>query len=273
MQTLADIQEILGFYAGAGVDEAIGNEPVNRFDLVEREAERAAPPSPAAAHQRPSAGRPLPAAAPTAAAQPKIASNTELIQKAASLAAACNTLEELHAAIAGFEDCALRKTAMNTVLGLGNKDADLMIIDRVPTSDEDRTGRPMAGASGDMLRKMLAAIGIDVETTYIASALPWRPPGGRRANLEEQAVCRPLIKRYMELVAPRTLILFGDAAPYLLEEKRAINKLRGQWTDLEFGKGPVRALPMLHPSFLIEYPASKKMAWQDLLKLKAEMST
>ncbi|MBL4908302.1 MAG: uracil-DNA glycosylase [Sneathiella sp.] len=264
MQTRTQLKELLDFYIEAGVDEAIGEVPVNHFDLP------APSPAPAAKIAKPlSAAQSAPPSSQPSAA-PVVSS--QAIEEAKKLAASCSSIEALESALRSFDGCSLKKLATNTVFAAGNPKADIMIIDRPPASDEDRSGSPFSGPSGDLLLKMLASIGLTSDDVYLGCCLPWRPPGGRPPTKEEQAICLPFIRRHIELAAPHTLIVTGEAAAFLLEQKTGINRLRGKWHDLSIGEKNIKTLPIFHPAFLMDHPASKKQTWADLLNLKAALA-
>lgn len=241
--------------------EVIGEEPVNHFNK---------PVTPPVSAQ--ATVRSLPPKSPQVSSAPKATTSIagiEAIEAAKKQAAACNSIEELHACLQSFEGCSLKKLSTNTVFARGSFDAKIMIIDRPASSEEDRTGLPFAGANGELFSKMLASIGLSDDDVYMGCCLPWRPPGGRPPTREEQSICLPFIKRHIELVAPQTLILTGEAAAFMLETKIGINRLRGKWHSLELGNANIQVLPIFHPAFLLQHPASKRQAWTDLLNLKA----
>ncbi|MEH6405198.1 MAG: uracil-DNA glycosylase [Sneathiella sp.] len=255
-----NIKTLLAFYIEAGIDEVIGDEPVNRFDL-----QATATPARRSPLQRSAASAPKPN---SPVATPNMPSPSDVI----ALVNKCTSIEALQQALLDFDGCSLKKMATKTVFAHGNSAADLMIIDRPPSSEEDRTGIPFAGPTGKLLLKMLASIGIKEDDFYASSLIPWRPPGGRAPTLEEQSVCMPFIKRHIELVKPKILLLCGEAAAPLLEKKTGINRLRGKWSQATFGGEKIPAIPIFHPSFLMDHPASKKLAWADLLELKAGLA-
>ncbi len=265
MQTGREIKELLNFYIEAGVDEVVGEKPVNHFTLP--------PPAQTAANpksQQSSLRKPTISATQTLSNVAVPVSKG--IEDAKDIAAACTTVEELQAAVHKFEGCSLKKMATTTVFARGNVDADVMIIDRPAHSEEDRSGSPFAGSSGIMLQKMMNAIGLSEDKLYLGCCLPWRPPGGRTPTKEEQALCHPFILKHIELVAPQTVILMGEAAAFLLQKNVGINKLRGNWCDLNVGTKTVPTFSLFHPAFLEAHPASKKQAWHDLLNLKAALA-
>ena len=257
MQVSAAIaRELLRWYVEMGADEAIAEAPVNRL----------APPPTAA---RPPV--PEPAAPPPSLPQ----SMAEAAVTARLLAAAADTVAALAAAVAGFDDCPLKRTATNTVFADGNPAAPVMIIGEAPGAEEDRQGRPFVGRSGQLLDRMLAAIGLDRSGVLITNVIYWRPPGNRTPTAAEIAACLPFVLRHIALVAPKVLLLCGaTAAGALLPVREGITRLRGRWFDLAVPglERPVPALPTYHPSFLLRAPERKREAWRDLLALAARLA-
>ncbi len=259
---------LLRWYVEMGADEAIADEPVNRL----------APPPPRVSAVRPAAPEAAPpqsvravAASPPAAFADSLG---EAAQSARLLAARADTLAALEAAIAGFDGCALKRTATNTVIADGNPAAPVMIIGEAPGADEDRIGRPFVGRAGQLLDRMLAAIGLDREGVLITNVIYWRPPGNRTPTTDEIAACLPFVLRHVALVRPKVLVLAGGtAARALLPSGPGITRLRGRWFDLAVPglEQPVPTLPMFHPSFLLRAPERKREAWRDLLALRARL--
>lgn len=270
MNTDLNAKEILGFYKEAGVDEVIGEEPINWLGRAEQPRAAGAAAAASAQSSQPQP-RVLPKAAAPAAAPVNIQPSRESVKLATDLAAKATSLAELEETLRNFEGCNLRQMASNTVFGRGKADAKIMIMDAPPAAEEDRSGSPFAGASGEMLTKMLGAIGISPDDCYLAACLPWRPPGGRTPTAEEAAICRPFAVRHVQLQKPEVILLCGEAAAFLLQKKEGINKLRGKWSPFESDIAPVQTLAIFHPNFLMEHPASKRLAWADLLKLKAAL--
>jgi DNA polymerase len=197
------------------------------------------------------------------------------VARAAALAAAAHTLEELRAALEGFEDCPLQSTAYHLVFADGNADAGLMLIGDTPGEAEDRSGRPFSGKAGQLLDRMLASIGLDRSLVYLTTAVPWRPPGNRPPTEQERAMCLPFLRRHIALARPRRLLLLGSqAAAGLIEATpAALRKLRGrwQWVTVPGLEQPVAALPSLSPEVLLATPLAKKDAWLDLLALRVAL--
>ncbi|HUH86314.1 MAG TPA: uracil-DNA glycosylase, partial [Stellaceae bacterium] len=191
------------------------------------------------------------------------------------LAAAATSLAELEAAVRAFEGCALKRTATSTVFAEGVARAEIMVIGEAPGADEDRLGKPFVGRSGQLLDRMLAAIGLSRhQNAYITNVLFWRPPGNRKPTSEELAACLPFVWRHIALLGPKLVLMCGGTATSaLLARADGIMRLRGRWFDLEieeFGS-KVPALATYHPSFLLRAPARKGEAWRDLLALQTKL--
>jgi len=236
-----------------GADEALEAAPLDRL------APSAAP-------------APVAAAAPRAAARPVAAvPRPAPVQRAQDVAAAATTLEELRAALAGFDGCALAATATNLVFSDGNPDAGLMLVGEGPGAEEDRAGKPFVGPSGQLLDRMLASIGLDRTRYVITNLIPWRPPGNRNPTDSEVLICLPFLLRHIALVRPRRLVLLGAlASRAVLGGSAGITKLRGKWVTASIPglDAPLPALPMLHPAYLLRSPGAKRDAWADLLLLR-----
>lgn len=262
--TKEELRALLEWHIDAGADEAIGDAPRNRY----------APPQTAAAQS----GLP-PASAPTAPPEPPqrpVPSPDEAELSARGTAAACADLESLRAAFDAFDGCAIKKTATQLVFADGNPEADVMLVGEAPGADEDRIGRPFVGAAGMLLDRMLAAIGLDRTSVYIANMLPWRPPGNRKPTPNEIAVCLPFLYRHIELVAPRVLVLVGGtSASALLGTSQGITRIRGRWHvfrgDPTGAPTEIPAMPICHSAYLLRSPGAKKEAWQDLLKIRRRL--
>ena len=251
---------MLAFYLEAGVDCALTDEPVNRLsdpDMAPRRAGRAAPAPPprtlaaAAAVFRPRAPirrRPKPP-----------------IQSAREAARTAPTLEALRALLETFEGCALKYTATRLVFADGNPQARIMFVGEAPGREEDIEGLPFVGRSGKLLDRMIAAIGLDRSSAYIANVIPWRPPGNRTPTPQETQICLPFIQRQIELVNPDVLVTLGNPSTQtLLSTREGIMKTRGRWFDYDTGTRKIRALATFHPAYLLRSPSYKQMAWLDL---------
>jgi len=253
------LRQLLAFYLDAGVDCALADEPVNRM-LDDAPAE--------AAPREPAEPRPIvkpalqlqPTAPPAATASPDAA-----IVSARTAAATAPTLEALRELMQGFEGCALRTTATRLVFADGNPQARVMLVGEAPGRDEDIEGLPFVGRSGKLLDLMLAAIGLNRSNVYIANVIPWRPPGNRTPTPQETQICLPFIRRQIELVNPDVLVTLGNPSTQaLLGTRDGIMRTRGRWFDYDTGTRTIRALPTLHPAYLLRQPTYKRLAWQDL---------
>lgn len=254
-------EQLLRWHVDMGADEAIGDKPVDRF-----KAETA--PEPVRPKTAPTVRRPVSVTVATALPSPE---NSEIAAR--ECAAAATSLDELKAAIEAFNDCALKRTAMNTVFADGNPKADLMLIGEAPGANEDRQGKPFVGRSGQLLDRMMAAIGLNrAEDFYISNVIPWRPPGNRKPTPVEQAMCLPFIMKHIELVAPKVLVLLGGIpASSLLGTTEGITRIRGKWRDFEVGGNSIPAMPTFHPEYLLRQPHEKARAWRDLLEIRSRI--
>lgn len=221
------------------------------------------------------AEKPKAQAAPTQTSPKAVLSKPAPLDSLAAWTQAPKTLEDLQKALLAFEGCPLKQTSINLVFGAGNPQADIMIIGDVPGEEEDRQGRPFAGAAGVLLGNMLKAIGLKVEDVYCTNLVFWRPPGNRKPTDQEVAACLPFTRQHIALVAPKILLALGALpAQNLLSEKTAFNKIRGRWQlykPLPSGE-PIACLPLYHPSYLLHQPAAKRQAWADLLLLQEKVN-
>ncbi|MEI9888217.1 MAG: uracil-DNA glycosylase [Rhizomicrobium sp.] len=184
---------------------------------------------------------------------------------ALEIAARCNSLPELKAALEAFDGSQLKKFAHSTVFADGNPASRIMLIGEAPGRDEDAAGLPFVGRAGKLLDRMMAAIGLDRSTFYIINVMPWRPPDNRNPDPGEVAMCIPFLRRHIELAQPRLLVLLGAvAARHVLGLNDGIMKLRGRWLEYRIGTEMIPVLPTLHPAYLLRQPAHKKLAWRDL---------
>ncbi len=257
-------RELFDFYAEAGVDALVGEVPVDRFAAATEPAAPARAPQPLSPPDPETKGR---AAAPAAPPAPD-----EAVMAARAAAKSVNSLEELHAILDKFDGCALKATATRLVFADGNPAAKVMFVGEAPGRDEDIEGLPFVGRSGKLLDRMLAAIGLDRSSVYIANIVPWRPPGNRTPTPQESQICLPFILRQIELADPDILVcLGGPSAQTLLGIKEGITKTRGRWFTFDTGKREIRALPTFHPAFLLRSPLQKRFAWRDFLAIKAAL--
>jgi len=266
-----DLASLLKWYVDQGYDETIGEEAVDRFAIV------AKAPAPAAAPVTPSAPTPFRPAAPSPAAAPRAPvplESPQVVEDARTLAAGCNTIEELEAAIRSFEGCALKRTAKNTVFADGLPSAPVMIVGEAPGADEDRLGKPFVGVSGQLMDRMMEAIGLKRgEGFYITNILFWRPPGNRTPTLAEQGMCLAFTRRHIELARPKLVVLAGaTSAKAVLDTAEGITRLRGKWTSVRLDDGTeIPTMPTFHPAYLLRSPASKRQSWIDMLAIDKKL--
>jgi DNA polymerase len=266
-----DPATLVAWYAEMGVDTALEELPVDRFAARPVAPPTAAPALPAASVQiiGRSAEIPPPRTLITPATPAAAAPPDETARAARAAAQGAATLDELREALDRFEGCGLRKTATQLVFADGTPGSRVMLVGEAPGRDEDIQGVPFVGRSGQLLDRMLAAIGLDRTKVYIANVVPWRPPGNRTPTPQETAACRPFISRQIELSDPDFLICLGaPSAAELMGNTQGILKFRGQWRDFDTGRRTIKAMATLHPAYLLRQPLQKRLAWRDFLLLK-----
>ncbi len=267
-----DALALLDWYVTAGADEAIQDEPQDRY--VEPNKLAASKPGTKQATPTPS-HQPRQTRAGSAQTIP---AGDEAIKSARQIAGECTSLDELRAAMEAFESCSLANTAHSTVFSDGHPSASVMLIGEAPGRDEDRAGLPFVGRAGQLLDRMLAAIDLSRKNegasgAYIANVVPWRPPGNRNPTTEEVATCMPFIERHIALAQPKVIVALGGiSAKNLLDTPTGITKLRGKWAIYESGDRKIPILPMFHPAYLLRTPAHKRYAWKDLLALQDRLN-
>ncbi|NCA68527.1 MAG: uracil-DNA glycosylase [Sphingobacteriia bacterium] len=172
--------------------------------------------------------------------------------------------DALAQAVAVCRACPLHESRTQSVFGVGNRAAELMIIGEAPGADEDRLGEPFVGRAGQLLNRMLAAIGLPREQVYIANLLKCRPPGNRDPRPEEVRQCEGYLVRQIELIGPRLILCVGRiAAQHLLRTETSLGRLRGRW--LELGETGIPLRVTYHPAYLLRSPDQKAKAWEDLV--------
>ncbi len=170
---------------------------------------------------------------------------------------------ELQASVAGCTRCPLHQSRTQTVFGVGNQNADWMIIGEAPGAEEDRRGEPFVGRAGKLLDEMLRAVGLDRGTVFITNILKCRPPGNRDPAADEAAACRDYLERQIELIKPRLVLAVGRiAAQQLLHTDSPLGRLRGRAHSLNSGQVPL--VVTYHPAYLLRSPSQKRKVWEDL---------
>lgn len=235
-----------------GVTDAIGDAPIDRYELPDAAPWLQKKQAPASAK----------------AVTPAPEQQEDPVKVAEEAARRAETLEGLRAAMGAFELCELKKGARNLVFCDGVAGARVMIIGEAPGREEDREGRPFVGRAGQLLDRMLAAVNLSREASvYITNVLPWRPPQNRDPKPEEIAMMQPFLRRHVELAAPDFIVLMGNISCQAVLGRRGITRLRGNWAEA-YGR-PV--LPMCHSAYLLRQPIAKREAWADLLSLQAKL--
>ena len=265
-------RELLAYYAEAGVDAAVG-EQANDFLSVPEPTPAKQPPPAAVASEaqtrgvdaRFNAAPARPAAAPPPPPDAAVMAAREAARSAASL-------DELRAILDRFEGCSLKGSASRLVFADGTPGSRLMFVGEAPGAEEDKQGVPFVGRSGQLLDRMLAAIELDRSKVYIANIVPWRPPGNRTPTPVETQICLPVIQRQIELSNPNVLVTVGQPSTGALLGIQGIMKNRGRWFPYQTGTREIRAMPMLHPAYLLRSPIGKRLAWRDMLAIKKALT-
>jgi len=258
---------LLRWYCEAGVNEATGRDPAD-FGAPDAAHTISGAPSPRA-DARPDPGPRL------AIARAPLVAADEAVVAAEAAAKEANSVAELALAVARFDGCPLKQGARSTVFTDGIEGADLLVIGEAPGRDEDLQGKPFVGRAGQLLDRMLAAIGRSRrQNVLITNVVFWRPPGNRAPAAVETAICRPFVDRLIELTRPKAVLLAGGAPLVALCGVSGIMRARGVWRDLETPDGAkTPALATFHPAFLLREPVHKRAAWADLLTLRKRLET
>ncbi len=280
-------RKLLAFYLEAGVDALVGESSVDRFADEKAVAPQGPPASPLAAEAAthsargaPTSFRQAPRSQPPPSRNgggvgipPAPVSPEAAVMAAREAARSAASLAELRAILDRFEGCALRATATQLVFADGNPQARVMFVGEAPGRDEDIEGLPFVGRSGKLLDRMMAAIGLDRTSVYIANIVPWRPPGNRTPTPQESAICLPFTLRQIELANPDVLVCLGQPSTQtLLGTKEGITRTRGRWFKYHTGTREIRAIATLHPAYLLRQPLQKRLAWRDFLAIKKALA-
>ena len=268
-----EAREALRWWIRVGVTDALDDMPRNRFSdrLTADGDERAAPNASESMRESSQAASGAHAPQDARALKPPDTAETS----ARALAQAAPDLETLRSVLAEFDGCALKRTATQLAFSDGVPGARVMFVGEAPGEEEDRIGRPFVGRAGQLLDRMLNAIGLDRQKVYIANVVPWRPPGNRTPTPEETQICLPFIERQIQLADPEYLVcLGGSATRTILRVQSGIMRTRGSWFaySRQIGR-EIPALAMLHPAFLLRQPAHKRFAWADMRALASALQT
>ena len=175
------------------------------------------------------------------------------------------SLEKLKKSISNIKNCELKNSSTNIVFADGNPKSKIMLVGEAPGSNEDLEGLPFVGRAGTLLDKMLASISLDRKNVYISNIINYRPPENRRPTEEEMNRYLPFIKKHIEIINPKILVLLGSTAMNaLIDKDSVISKVRGKWIESEFGQCKTSTIVTFHPASLMRQPTQKKLAWIDL---------
>lgn len=256
---------LLNWHIELGADECIQDSPINRYEL---------PDTAPVSLRKPAVLPVLPAQ--SAPSRPQIIAlvRVDAVAEAQHAAGAATDLAALRAAMEAFAHSDLKRGARNFVFADGIPGARVMIVGEAPGREEDLEGRPFAGRAGELLDRMLAAIGLARDATesgqavYLTNVLPWRSRQNRDPETAEIAMMRPFLERHIALARPELLILMGNQACDALLHRKGISRLRGIWAEAV----GLPVLPMFHPEYLLRNPAAKREVWADLLEVKARLA-
>lgn len=266
----------LSWLIDMGVDEVIVDETTDWFEKVD--APVAAADNSA---QAPNVNIPKRRQAPVAPVQSAaraVSSSDNLVADARKLANDCKTIDDLIKTLEKFEGCPLSRTASNLSFVDGNVDADVLIIDESPGREEDLQGKPLVGRAGQLLDTMLGHIDLardsdkSRQAVLVSNLVFWRPPGNRKPTDSETMMCVPFINKLIEITSPKVIVCLGAmTAQRLTGQTLGIQRLRGRWFEYQRGDTTIPVLCSLRPSFLLNQPAQKTLAWQDLINLKLKL--
>jgi uracil-DNA glycosylase len=180
-----------------------------------------------------------------------------------------DNLDRLKKLILNIKNCNLKNEAANMVFSDGNPKSKIMFLGEAPGSNEDQEGLPFVGRAGTLLDKMLTSINLDRKNVYISNIINYRPPENRRPTDEEMNRYLPFVKKHIEIIAPKILVLLGSTAMNaLIDNNLVISKVRGKWIEKEFGRCKTSVIVTFHPAFLMRQPTQKKLAWVDLKMIR-----
>lgn len=248
LHCLDDALTLLRLQVEWGADEAIDLDPIDRL--------------------RPAEARPVPVRRPVSVAETPKGTPGE---RAVALAGQAATLDDLRAALGGFDGCALRDTASHLVFAEGDPASTTLIIGEPPGREEDRNGHPFAGTEGQLLDQMLASVRLTRTELMLTPLLPWRPPGGRPPSAAEIVICLPFLHRLIALLKPRRIVLFGgNAARALLPPAQNRRRNPRGWVEASVPgmNGPVPTLALPSLADMLKNPSLRRDAWAGLRMLR-----
>ena len=199
--------------------------------------------------------------APPATGEPPLSLFGEAVAPQTALAKSSETLEQIWTDIGDCTRCGLCEGRTQVVNTHGNRDARLMFVGEAPGADEDAQGKPFVGRAGQLLTKMIEAMGMKRDEVIIGNVNRCRPPGNRQPTLEEAAICRPFLFREISAIQPEIIVVMGNTAlRNLLEVREGITRVRGKFQDFR----GIKVMPTFHPAYLLRDPSKKRETWEDL---------
>jgi len=202
----------------------------------------------------------------------EVKGRSKVVQEARVIADSAGSIAQLKNSVENFNGCSLKDFASNTVFSDGVEDAKILLIGEAPGAKEDEKGVPFCGESGQLLDKMMAAIGLSREKNiYITNTVFWRPPANRRPTNEEIEICKPFVEKHIALIKPKLIILVGGTATTsLLGTSEGISHIRQNNHSYinQYLEGPIKTTAIFHPAYLLRQPMKKKDTWYDLLKIQ-----
>jgi uracil-DNA glycosylase len=228
-----------------------------------------------AAAPKPSAAPPARSPSPNPPAQPATTVTMKPMDPAgedreAGIPRGAAGLQLVREELGDCQRCKLCTTRTNIVFGVGNPDADLVFVGEAPGADEDAQGEPFVGKAGQLLTKMIEAMGYARGDVYICNVLRCRPPGNRNPEPDEVASCEPFLKKQLGAIRPRMIVALGKfAVQCLLRDDSPIGRLRGNLRSYE----GIPLMPTFHPAYLLRDPSKKKLAWDDLKAVNAALAS
>lgn len=264
----------LSWLVEMGADEAIADAPIDRFAATKAALDARAAQTPQTNRgpvNRQTISRPSPT--PQQQRPSAVLGTTGSPQEAEAAAKQATTLEDLSTALKDFDGGTLKRGAKTCVFADGQANPDLMVIGEAPGADEDRAGLPFVGPAGQLLDKMLAAIGCSRSSnSRIANVIPWRPLGNRTPDKEMVGLYLPFLMRHIELAKPKLILAVGKVPTSALSGKDdAMSRMRGKAIELTCGSHHTAMIPTYHPAYLLRTPEAKAQVWKDLLMVKAQL--
>ena len=243
---------ILKWYQLSNITEVIGDLAIDRFELFKKT-------------QNKNITLELNTKTETT---PIVDKNLSFVKQAEEISYPCKNLDELKIALENFDSCSLKKTALNTFIGVGKKENPCVFcVFDAPKAQADKSGNIFDGPTGLLMQKMLAAIQLSPQNSYTAPLIPWRLPGDRKPTQTEECICTPFIKKQIELTNPDFILIFGAIATRVLLGIESISKARQQNLTYTINDKKIPTIATFGPDLVSTSQTSRKNAWDDLKKL------